>query len=90
MKLYRVSRSDVKDGHQGYSFHGNKSEANKAAKEFLDLFEPTEELRKEYAAMGDTPPRNDAEAQVTVIDVTPTKAGILAALNRFASHNNNG
>ena len=44
-----------------------------------------EQDKKEYEALGEF-----REATIKVIDVKPTKAGILEALRRNGSHNDNG
>jgi hypothetical protein len=75
MKFYRLHLSETGDGSHGYRFFTTKSEALKEAREWK---------RNESDEAG------CYDAEISVIDIAPTKTGILAALNRYAKHNDNG
>jgi len=79
IKVYRVSRRDVPDGHQGYSFATTQAGARRLVREFMSNY-PTRADRRAYE------PRCD----VDTFEVLPTREGIIAALNRYASHAENG
>lgn len=74
MKFYQVHRTCEAGTSAGYEYHGSKREADKAANAWIRNGSETDEHG----------------ANVTVIDVAPTRAGILAALNRYAEHADNG
>jgi hypothetical protein len=78
MKFYRLSKSSVVENHCGYEFFTSEHEANKARREWYGNFEIEEQVTD----------RGGSEWEI--IEVKPTKAGILKALNRFASHPDNG
>jgi len=74
MRFYSVHFQN-EEGNRGAEYFANKRDARKAASEWR------------ARAPADTP---DHGAVVMEIDVVPTKAGILAALNKYAGHPNNG
>jgi hypothetical protein len=63
----------------GFTWHTNRREAYQTAKKEYDL-DPTE-----YDDNAGT-----IEERIDTITVTPTRAGILDALKRYASHPDNG
>jgi hypothetical protein len=78
MNLYRVSlrtEGDTGDGHAGYQFYPSKRKAEQAAAEW----------EREQSKGG-----IEGAADVEQIHVQTTRRGILYALNRYASHNDNG
>lgn len=79
LKFYRVTYSANGGNSAGYSWHTSRAGARAAARKDYDQ-DPAE-----YDATG-----TDFDQRIDVIHVTPTKAGILDALTRYASHPNNG
>ena len=77
MRFYRLARVNGQDGCTGYEFFTNKRDAETAAREWMASRE-----EEEYGEM--------IEAKITEVKVTPTRAGILNALNSLASHADNG
>lgn len=75
MRFYRVHDYSPFEGSGGFEFFTSKAEALKRA---LELYDPERH--------GDDKSTIDIE----VVDVTPTKNGILSALNVWASHPDNG
>jgi hypothetical protein len=75
VKLYQLHRIHEAGESAGYEYFSSKREAAKAASEW----------RKSTPG-----PDDDHETEIKEIEVTPTKAGILAALNRYGKHNDNG
>lgn len=80
MKFYRVSYNVDGGNSAGYSWHTSRREAYQAAKKEYDL-DPGE-----YDHVAGTIDDRISEP----ITVTPTRAGILDALKKFASHPDNG
>lgn len=79
MRFYRVELySTANTGSLGMEWYTRKRKAQQAARRFL----------AERRAKGETPPF--ASAKIEVVDVEPTKAGILRALEDYASHPDNG
>lgn len=78
MKYYRVSYSVFGGNSGGYSWHTSRAAAIMAAKRDFNV-DPAE-YDNEFK------PDN----RIEVVTVTPTKAGILSALNRYAAHADNG
>lgn len=74
MRFYRLHDYSPQDGSAGYEFFTSKAEAERKARE---LFDP--ERHGDKSAI-----------EIEAVDVVPTKAGILAVLNAYASHPNNG
>jgi len=79
IKFFRVGLTDARDGHQGFVFVKTLTEANTRRRAFKARY-PTRAMRRECL------PRVD----IDLIEVEPTREGILAALNRYASHAENG
>jgi hypothetical protein len=79
MKFYRVSYSQEGGNSAGFSWHRTRREALAAA-------------RKDYNQDPAEYDNNDRaiEERIEAIDVVPTKAGILKAMHRYASHPDNG
>ena len=77
MKLYKTSYL-TNDGHQGYVYHRSKKEVDKWKRELKNLLEP-EDVDYAYSSMC-----------TYEIFIQPDKEGILDALNRHGSHNDNG
>ena len=77
MKFYRVSYSQDGGNSGGYSWHTSKADAQRAARQGY------ENDPQEYDGL-------DTRPQVEAVEITPTKAGILAALEAYASHEANG
>jgi len=75
MKFYRAVFYTFKDGSAGYSWHTSRAEADKVIREY----------QKKYTEEEDA-----SGSKVEEINIIPTKAGILAALNRYADHADNG
>ncbi|MBO0715720.1 MAG: hypothetical protein J2P55_00085 [Rhizobiales bacterium] len=74
MRLYRVSLRSEDDGSAGFAFCASQREAAKAISAFKAL----------------DPGAATRHADVEPFDVIPTKAGILAALNKYGGHPDNG
>lgn len=74
MKFYRVVLRTERDSSQGFEFFTNLADAKRAQAEFF---------RNSY-------PEHSPSAEIETIEIVPTKRGILAALNRYAGHPDNG
>jgi len=80
MTFYRVRYSTEGGSSAGYSWHTSRRDADRAL----------------AAAIANDPAEYADDARVRMEDriqpvtITPTKAGILAALRQFASHEQNG
>lgn len=74
MKFYRLHQTYDHGSSVGYVFFMTMASAEKAQREWL----------KENA--GEDPEANE----IDTIEVKPTRAGILAALNQYADHPDNG
>lgn len=74
MKFYRVAYRSEGGNSGGFSWHTNKGEAEQRAREAV---------RNDPDEYSDEPPGIDQ------IEIEPTRAGLLAALQRYASHANN-
>jgi hypothetical protein len=55
-----------------------------------EWFASKEAATKAAGAFRRTWKEHDPETEVEPVEIQPTKAGILDALNRYASHNDNG
>ena len=75
MKFYRLSKWETSEGSQGYEFFTSKHAAQRAR---LAWCKENEE------------PVDDNINGLDILEIAPTKQGILAALNRWASHPDNG
>lgn len=75
MKFYRVKLYDAADGSMGFVWFSSRREADKEAVSF----------NKEVG-----PDRRQPEATVEVVEIGPTKRAVLAALNTYATHPDNG
>ena len=90
MRFYRVSYQSWEGEHANYQFFTSKRAADKKANDWRRAhtnFVPEDNF------YGDTPlTKDEAHKMATVgaFDITPTKKGILQALNHLASHANNG
>lgn len=78
MRFYRLSMRDAVDSSHGFSFHTSVRAAAEAKAAFLSNYD--EERFEGY----------EPTAEIEPLDIEPTKTGILAALNRYASHERNG
>ena len=76
MKFYRLHLSAGSDGSAGYEFFTSMSKAQKAMRAHIK----DNELDEDDAA----------NVEVEEIEIKPNKRGILAALNRYATHPDNG
>lgn len=74
MKIYRVHSHTENGISAGYSFHSSLKDAKHAAREAWETRDSDSE----------TPP------EIEVLEVEISKAGILRALNMYASHAENG
>ena len=74
MKLYRVTHYTVADGHQGYTWHTSKAEADREAKAWHKAQDPMDGPR----------------VSVAPVDIETNKAGLVDALNKYAAHPDNG
>jgi hypothetical protein len=79
MTFYRVSYSQDGGNSAGYSWHTNRREAVRVARKAYN------EDPAEYDHIAGT-----IKDRIETIVVTPTRAGILDALKRYASHPDNG
>ncbi len=75
MRFYQVEFYCSVEGHEGSEFFTSKSDAQRA-------------LRERGGKSDNNKPSGDD--QIIPIDIEPTKAGILRALNDLATHENNG
>jgi hypothetical protein len=78
MRFYQLHRLQSAGESAGYEFFRTKRQAEKAKREWL-VPPPDNPAWLELAA-----------AEIKIITVTPTRAGIVAALNRHAAHADNG
>lgn len=76
MRLYRVEYYSDYDGSSGYSWHTNRREAAREQARWLREADHAHEESR--------------TATITPINLIATRAGILQALKRYASYNNNG
>ena len=76
MKFYRLHLSAGSDGSAGFKFFTSMSEAQKAMRAHIKDNELDED--------------DTINVEVEEIEIKPTKRGILAALNRYACHPDNG
>jgi hypothetical protein len=74
MKLYQLHRTHEAGSSAGFEYFASKREAEKAVRDWRNQVND---------------PVLDG-ATVQEIEVEPTRAGILSALNRYAGHPNNG
>lgn len=75
MRFYQLHRLHEAGESAGYEYFSSKDDAQKAARTWR---------------ANNPGPDDDHESEITPIEVEPTKAGILAALNRYAKHPDNG
>ena len=90
MRFYRVSYQTWEGEHGRYDFFTSKRAADKKAN---DWRRDNTNSVPEDNFYGDTPNTKDEAhdmATVEAFDITPTKKGILKALNDLASHADNG
>lgn len=78
MKFYRLSKCSVQDNHLGFEFYTNCREALKARSDWYGDFKDEERV---CDCQG---------SEIDVIEIEPTKKGILAALRLYADHPDNG
>jgi len=78
MTLYRLSLRSAMYVSLGFSFHGSQRTAIAAKMEAVRRSAENDEAV------------SAKESAVDGFDITPTKAGILAALNKLAGHPDNG
>jgi hypothetical protein len=74
MKIFKNTYQSHQESSQGFSFHASRMLAIAAMNKF------------KKNSGGDFNPDSSTEQ----IDVTPTKKGIISALNEHAGHNDNG
>lgn len=79
MKFFRVHLFDSVDSSAGYEFASNERDARMIVAKFK------QNNRDRVKAAGGV--FND---KIELIEIEPTKTGILKALNRYAGHPNNG
>ena len=78
MRFYRVLYFDQHHAGHGYAWFTSRVEAQ------WDIVRWKRDQREETKSAGEFV--KDAGGDVDVIEITPTKKGILAALNEHASH----
>lgn len=89
MKLYRVHMTTMEEGSNGFEWYSSKAAAERAASKFVRNNQPEDEKEDYYANLArrvNAPDRPEVEA----VEFPTTKAGILALLNAYASHPDNG
>lgn len=74
MKIYRVSFEDEADGHWGYRYFEDEEKARTASDKWAN---------GQHSNEGTTAPIAEADCPLT-------KEGVLAILNKWGSHNDNG
>lgn len=77
MKFYRVHFWEGEMFSHGYQFFTRRADAEKASRAWI---KEVNETGRDWNPSGD----------IDEIDIEPTKAGLLDALNQYASHNDNG
>lgn len=78
MRFYRVHFWEGEMSSHGFKFFARRTDAEKASRAWVkDIID---------SKNGNWGPTGDIDE----IDIQPTKAGILEALNQYASHNDNG
>ncbi len=75
MKLYRNSYRGDDDEHGGFDFHASLRAAKAARASFMRLAASSQVERT---------------CRIEPIEIKPTKAGIMKALNKFGGHADNG
>ena len=92
MRFYRVSYQTWEGEHGRYDFFTSKRAADKFANEHRDDCDsgPLEIHFLHGQDFKSVTPLRSEVAKVKAFDITPTKKGILKALNDLASHANNG
>jgi len=80
MKYYRLDMHHEYGTSVGYQFFTNRREAEKAFREYMS---PPEKWDEEWVV-------SRSGTEIEVIEITPTRDGILHALNLYASHADNG
>lgn len=78
MKLYQVHLTHSAGESAGYEYFSNLREACIRVRTWRD----------DHKGIDDVD--GSVNATITRIEIDPTKAGILRALNRYAGHNDNG
>lgn len=76
-KFYRVHYKGEPGTSSGFEWYTSLETAKRRARDF----------KRQHEGIADT---NEATTTIEVIKITPTKAGILAALNSYAAHPDNG
>jgi len=74
MKFYQLHRTHSAGESGGYEYFGSRRDAEKAARSWR---------RSDDSLL-------EHGTEIKLIEVLPTRAGILRALNRYASHEDNG
>lgn len=74
MRFYCLHHSYDNGASAGYEYFGVKSLAEKAQRQW----------------MRDHPGEEIASNEITIIEIAPSRTGILAALNKHADHPDNG
>ena len=74
MNIYRASYRDALGEHKGYEFFVSRRKASQACADYT---------RKEGV-------HSKAETTLTLVQFKPTRTDVVALLNRFAGHADNG
>jgi hypothetical protein len=74
MKFYRVSRFVEHGNSAGFGWHTSREKAEAECKEWREQTDDAEET----------------EPEIEIVEVVPTKKGILRALRLYANHPDNG
>lgn len=82
MKFYQLDLRHEYGSSAGYEYFTNKQDAEKAFDEWFDCG-PDKSVKEEYT-------EERMSTKINVIEITPTKAGILRMLRLYASHADNG
>jgi hypothetical protein len=84
MKFYRVTHRTEGGRSNGYSWHTRKVAARRQVAEI------NRDIDEYYAVGADLRRLDHSTIDEPIISIDPTKSGILAALNYYASHPDNG
>jgi hypothetical protein len=80
MRFYRLNKLHENGESAGYEFFGDRREVEKAFREWMT---PPEKGDEEWVTSREG-------TEIETINITPTRAGILRALQRYATHADNG
>lgn len=76
MKIYKVSYDGDPDGQKGF--------------EFVASMELARKLARAWEKQEKSPGIGDHRGEIELLEISPTKRGILKALNKHGSHPDNG